>query len=99
MPGPQTLRPAQDSMLRLAWHELPWLATLALLSELEAHVQPGWFEDGRRTKRSCARSRLGARQQAASVQQASPGPQRCSVHGDGPPVRKGSALVQCCCSP
>ena len=24
-------------------------------------------------------------------QQASPGPQRCSVHGDGQPVRKGSA--------
>ena len=41
MPGPQTLWPAQDSLLRLAWHALPLLALLALLLELEAHVQQG----------------------------------------------------------
>ena len=52
VPGPQTLWPAQDSLLQLAWNALPWLAPPALLSELEAHVQQGWLEDGRRTKRS-----------------------------------------------
>ena len=41
VPGPQTLWPAQDSLLRLAWHALPLLALLALLLELEAHVQQG----------------------------------------------------------
>ena len=96
MPGPQALRPAQDWLLRLAWHELAWLVPLALLSELEAHVQQGWFEDGPITKRSWPRSWLGARHQTASGQQASPGPHRCSVHGDRPPVRKGSARLQCC---
>ena len=71
MPGPQTLWPAQDSLLRLAWHALPWLAPLALLSELEAHVQQG----GLRTDEE--RSDRGpARQQTASGQQASPGPHR-----------------------
>ena len=49
--GPQTLWPAQDSLLQLTWHALPWLASLALLSEVEAHVQQGWFENGRKTKR------------------------------------------------
>ena len=75
MPGSQTLWPAQDSLLPLAGHTLPWVAPLALLSDLEAHVQQGWFEDGRRTKRSWPRSWLGARQQTESGQQASPGPQ------------------------
>ena len=76
MPGPQALRPAQDWLLRLAWHELAWLVPLALLSELEAHVKQGWFEDRQRTKRSWLHNWLGARQQTASGQQASPGPQR-----------------------
>ena len=31
----------RESPLRLAWHALPWLAPLPLLSELEAHVQQG----------------------------------------------------------
>ena len=93
VPGSQTLWPAQDSLLPLAGHTLPWVAPLALLSDLEAHVQQGWFEDGRRTKRSCPRSWLRARQQIVSGQQASPGSQRCSAHGDGTPVREGSALV------
>ena len=98
MPGPQTLWPAQDSLLRLAWHALPWLAPLALLSELEANVQQGWFKVGQRTTRSSPRSWLGARQQTTSGQYASPGPQRFSVRGDGPPARKGSAPAQRCCS-
>ena len=34
VPGPHTPWPAQDSLLRLAWHALPWLAPLALLLEL-----------------------------------------------------------------
>ena len=98
VPGPQTLWPAQDSLLQLAWHALPWLAPVAMLSELEAHAQQGWFEDGRRTKRSWPRSWLGARQQTASGQQAKPGPQRGSVHRDGPPLRKAPAPVKCCSS-
>ena len=43
VPGPQTMWPAHDSLLRLAWHALPWLDPQALLSVLEAHVQQGRF--------------------------------------------------------
>ena len=47
-------------------------------------------------KRSRPHSWLGTRQQTVSGQQASPGSQRCYVHGDGPPVSKGSAAFQYC---
>ena len=43
VPGPQTLWLAQDLLLWLTWHVLPWLARLALLPELEGQVQQGWF--------------------------------------------------------
>ena len=58
--GPQTLVPGFEerravsgpqAQQRQAWHALPWLAPLAPLSKLEAHVEQGWFDDGRRTKR------------------------------------------------
>ena len=92
MPGPQTLWLAQDFLLWLAWDALPWLARLALLRELEAHVQAGGVADGRRSKRSCSRSWL--EMTVSGGQPASRGPQPRSPHGDGPPVRKGPAPVR-----
>ena len=79
VPGRQTLCGQRRTLLRLAWHALPLLAPLALLSELEVHVHQGWFEDGRRSKRSWPRSWLGASRQNASGEQASPGPRRYSA--------------------
>ena len=96
VPGPQTLWLAQDLLLWLAWHALPWVARLALLPELKAPVQQGWFADGRITKRYWSpRSWLETREQTVSRQLASPGPKPPSAHDDGPPVRKGSDSVRC----
>ena len=62
-------------------HSLRWLARHALLSELGAQVQQGWFEDGRSNMRSWPHSWLGAGQQAVLGQQAPPGSQTRSIHG------------------
>lgn len=80
----------------------PWLARLVLLSELEARVQQGWFEDGRRTKQLWPRLWLAARQLTVAGRQASPGLQTPSVHGDGLPCGRALPLfdaVNGCCSP
>ena len=69
----------------------PWLACLALLSELEAQVQQEIFVD----ERWWSRSWLEPRQQTVSGQRAYPGPHPRFAHVDGSPVRKGSAPIRC----
>ena len=61
MPGPQTLWPAQDSLLRLAWHALPWLAPLALLCQSlrRTCIRDGLRTDEERSDRSPACGKEG----------------------------------------
>lgn len=99
VPGQQTLLWLAAALAAVVGVVGPSVATRSstesVLPELEAQSRQGLFENRPTMVRSW-HSRLGARQQVVSGQQALPGPQARSFHGDGPVVRNGSAPFQCC---